>query len=109
IARGGARCAAVLADLTSKLVPQVVAMGTTAGLGTRSATFTAYDDDDPGFRAGLVDLLTGNDDTLMAAFVADEATVSNGRLRRALAAQTGATPVHPAVVGSAHTESRRRA
>ena len=103
IDRGGARYDGVLADLTSKLVPQVVAMGTTAGLGTRSATFTAYDDDDPGFRAGLVDLLTGNDDTLMAAFVADEATVSNGRLRRALAAQTARTLVHPVFFGSAIT------
>src|SRR5262245_29717165 len=103
IDRGGARSDGVLADLTSKLVPQVVAMGTTAGLGTRSATFSPYDDDDPGFRAGLVDLLTGNDDALMEAFVDDEAAVSNGRLRWVLAAQTSRTLVHPVFFGSAIT------
>ncbi len=103
IDRGGARYDGVLGDLTTKLVPQVVAMGTTAGLGTRSAAFTPYDDDDPGFRAGLVDLLTGNDDALMEAFVDDEATVSNGRLRRVLASQTARTLVHPVFFGSAIT------
>ncbi len=103
IDRGGARYDGVLAEMSSKLVPQVVAMGTTAGLGTRSATFTPYDDDDTGFRARLVDLLTGNDDALMEAFVDDEATVSNGRLRRVLAVQTARTLVHPVYFGSAIT------
>ena len=102
IDRSGARYDELLDELRARLVPRIVPMGSTAGLGTGSATFTAYQDD-PEFRDELVDLLTAGDDALMAAYVADERAVSNGRLLRALAKQTARTDVHPVYFGSAIT------
>ena len=103
IDRSGARYDGLLDELRTKLVPRIVPMGSAAGLGTTAATFTAYGEQDPLFRNALVDLLTDNDDKLLAAYVADESTVSNGRLLRALARQTARTEVHPVYFGSAIT------
>ena len=50
---------------------------------------------------GLIDVLAGNDDELLAAYV--DGRLSEGRLRTALAAQTKQALVHPVLRGSAIT------
>lgn len=101
--RAGARYEEVLQSIAERLTPSAIAMGSASGLGTRSAGFTPYDEDDVAFTAGLVELLAERDDELLAAYVGDGTTVSYPRLRDDLAAQTGRAVVHPVFFGSAIT------
>ncbi|WP_214411273.1 elongation factor G [Sphaerisporangium fuscum] len=101
--RGGARPEDVLRDIAAKLTPAVVAMGSARGPGTRDARFVPYTERDHGFVTRLADVLAEHDEGLLAAYVGDEASVSYGRLRRALAAQSGQALVHPVFSGSAIT------
>jgi ribosomal protection tetracycline resistance protein len=103
IDRGGARYGRVLRGIAERLAPDIVAMGSAHGLGTRGAGFTQFGAGDAAFVAGLADLLTGHDDALLAAWVDDETAVSYPRLRRALAAQARQGLVHPVFFGSAIT------
>jgi ribosomal protection tetracycline resistance protein len=103
IDRGGARYESLLHDVSERLSPAIIPMGSVEGLGTRSPGFTPYDADDADFSAGLVDLLADHDDALLAAYVDDEEGVSYRRLRDELVAQTGKALVHPVFFGSAMT------
>src|SRR6185369_17507701 len=78
-------------------------MGDVAGAGTRGARVTVPGPDDAGFTAGLAELLAGNDDRLLAAYVHNEAGIRYGQLRSELAAQTRRGQVHPVFFGSAIT------
>ena len=103
IDRGGARYDQVLQEISSKLALTIAVMGTAHKLGTRSAEFAAFGPADAAFTDGLGGALAGHDDALLAAYVADEATISYGRLRAELAAQVGKSLVHPVFFGSAIT------
>jgi ribosomal protection tetracycline resistance protein len=103
IDRRGAGAGRVLRDIEQKLTAASVAMGAASGLGTRSPAFTPYGADDHDFTASLAGLLADHDDSLLAAYVADETAVSYTRLRGALAAQTRRALVHPVFFGSAIT------
>jgi ribosomal protection tetracycline resistance protein len=103
IDRLGADEGRTLEGIRDKLTPGVVAMGSTHDLATRTAGFTPYDEADAGFTGALADLLSTNDDALLAAYVDDEAAVSYGELRDRLAAQTRRALVHPVFFGSALT------
>jgi len=103
IDRGGARYDQVLQEISSKLALTIAVMGTARKLGTRSAEFAAFGPADAAFTDGLGGVLAGHDDALLAAYVADEATISYGRLRAELAAQVGKSLVHPVFFGSAIT------
>jgi ribosomal protection tetracycline resistance protein len=103
IDRGGANAGRVLQQIAERLTPAIVPMGATSGLGARDAAFAPYGPADAGFKARLADLLTGQSDALLAAYVADEASVPYCRLRDELAAQTGRALVHPVFFGSAIT------
>jgi ribosomal protection tetracycline resistance protein len=96
IDRSGARHEAVLREISARLTPAIVPMGTAAGLGTRAARFTPG----PGPAAAL-DVLTGHDDVLLAAYV--ENTVTDELLHCSLVAQTREALVHPVYFGSAAT------
>ncbi len=102
IDRVGARYDGVLRDIAERLTPDVVAMGSVSGLGTRAAAFRPYGAADRGFTTDVVDLLAERDEALLAAYVQDEA-VPYRRLLDALAAQTGGGRVHPVFFGSAIT------
>ena len=52
---------------------------------------------------GLLELLAEHDESLLAAYVDDEASVPYARLREVLAAQTAESRVHPVFFGSAIT------
>src|SRR5262245_27231045 len=88
IDRGGAQHERLLHSISAKLTPAMIAMGSTSGLGTRSALYTPYGAADADFTARLVDLLADHDDALLAAYVNDETAISYRRLRGELAAQT---------------------
>ncbi len=103
IDRRGAHYERVLQSISEKLTPAIIPMGSTSGLGTRSALYTPYGAADADFTARLVDLLADHDDALLAAYVNDETTVSYCQLRSKLAAQTKQALVHPVFFGSAIT------
>ena len=103
IDRGGADTERALKGISERLTPAIVPMGSASGPGTRGARATPYGAADAGFTARLVDLLADHDDTLLAAWVDDEAALPYRRLRGELAAQTGRALVHPGFFGSAIT------
>jgi ribosomal protection tetracycline resistance protein len=103
IDRGGAQYERLLQSISEKLAPAVIPMGSTSGLGTRSALYTPYGAADADFTARLVDLLADHNDALLAAYVNDETTVSYCQLRGELTAQTKQALVHPVFFGSAIT------
>jgi ribosomal protection tetracycline resistance protein len=103
IDRAGSDCERVLNDISERLTPAIVAMGSVDGEGTRAAVVTPYPDLDVGFRSRLVGLLAEHDDALLVDYVDDEASMSWRRLRDTLAAQTKRALVHPVFSGSAIT------
>jgi ribosomal protection tetracycline resistance protein len=103
IDRGGAAYGRVLAAISEKLDPAVIAMGSVSGLGTRAADFTPSTAADAGFASRLVELLAGHDEGLLAVYLDDETTGSDHRLRAELAAQARRALVHPVFFGSALT------
>jgi ribosomal protection tetracycline resistance protein len=103
IDRRGASAAVVTAEITAKLTTSAVAMGHVTSEGGPQAGFTPFDPGDDAFHAGLVDLLAGNDDDLLADYVMTESSVTTDRLRQTLADQTNAALVHPVYAGSAIT------
>ena len=78
-------------------------MGRAEDLGSDGAYFTPFGPEDAAFGASLTDALAERDDAILAAYVADEASVSYPRLRAELAKQTGLALVLPVVFGSAKT------
>ena len=101
--RGGAQRERVLQGVAERLTPAFIPMGSTSGLGTRSALYGPYDATDSDFTSGMVDVLADHDDALLAAYVNDETKVSYRQLRSELAALTKQALVHPAFFGSAIT------
>ncbi|MCX4751068.1 TetM/TetW/TetO/TetS family tetracycline resistance ribosomal protection protein [Kitasatospora sp. NBC_01287] len=103
IDRRGAREASLLHELGTRLSAPMVAMGRVRGAGGAQAGFEPFAECDAGFTARLAELLTRQDDSLLASFVADEAALTPTRLRGALAEQTRQARVHPVYFGSAVT------
>ncbi|MER7664121.1 translation factor GTPase family protein [Streptomyces sp. NPDC096193] len=103
IDRGGAAPGRVLRDVCEKLTEAVIPMGVVGAAGTGDVSFTPCTAADPAFTTRLVDLLSGQDDALLAEYVRDETAVSYDLLRTELAAQTARAQVHPVFFGSAIT------
>ncbi|GAB2979760.1 TetM/TetW/TetO/TetS family tetracycline resistance ribosomal protection protein [Streptomyces pseudoechinosporeus] len=99
IDRAGARYADLLESISTRLTPAIVPMGQVRELSTRDAHFTPY----APLPSRLLELLAEHDDALLAAYVDDETSVSQDRLRTELAAQTGQSLVYPVFFGSAVT------
>jgi ribosomal protection tetracycline resistance protein len=93
----------LLRDISERLTPTVVAMGSVHELGTRAASFTRWDGADAGFTARLTELLAEQNQAIMAAYVRGEPRVPYRRLRRELAAQARRGQVYPVFFGSALT------
>ena len=103
IDRNGAQPDRALAQIAARLTPAIVAMGTVAGAGTHDAKYRPYGSGNTVHAASLADVLTKNDDALLAAYVHDDPVVDYARLRAELAAQTRRALVHPVYFGSAIT------
>lgn len=101
--RRGADVDAVLQGLRGKLTPDIVAMGSAEGAGTKSPRFEPYDERDSGFASRLAEQLAEHDESILGAYVENTTALSFGRLRGALAAQTARAQVHPVFLGSAIT------
>ncbi len=102
IDRAGAGYERVLEAISERLTPAIVAMGSVDGLGTRAARVTPWGAGDAALRARLTEVLAEQDDSILAAFVEDDA-IPYRRLREELATQTGQALVHPVLFGSAIT------
>jgi ribosomal protection tetracycline resistance protein len=100
--RRGADVPRVAADVRDRLTPAVIEMGTVHGPGTFRADVTPRGAGDPAFTEHLADLLTRQDEALLAAYLAD-GSIPYGRLREQLAAQARRGLVHPVYAGSAMT------
>lgn len=103
IDRTGADCGRALEAIRRRLTPAVVPMGLVSQEGTPDARFAAWDQGEDAFRTELSEILTIQDDELLAAYIEDEASVSYPRLRARLVAQTQQTVTHPVYFGSAVT------
>ncbi|MFF6879359.1 GTP-binding protein [Streptomyces sp. NPDC012474] len=98
IDRSGARHDEVLREIGARLTPAIVPMVTATGLGTRAARVIPVP---APAAAGALDVLTGHDDVLLAAYV--ENTLTDALLHGSLVAQTREALVHPVYFGSAAT------
>jgi ribosomal protection tetracycline resistance protein len=103
IDRAGADCERVLSAISARLTPAIVSMGHARGLGDRAARFTPWGADDVAFRTSLAEVLAEQDESILAAYLDDEAGVPYPRLRDELVAQTRRALVHPVFFGSAIT------
>jgi len=103
IDRRGADHDRVLEAISGRLAAEIVPMGSVNGLGKRAARFTPWGADDDAFRTRLTEVLAGQNDSLLAAYVEDEMAVTYRRLREELVAQTRRALVHPVFFGSAIT------
>ncbi|MBA3945572.1 MAG: TetM/TetW/TetO/TetS family tetracycline resistance ribosomal protection protein [Herpetosiphonaceae bacterium] len=103
IDRGGANYERVFQSIAEKLQPAIMLMGSAHEQGSRSAGYSPYGVGDAAFMARLVELLAGQDEALLAAYVSDEASVSYCQLRDELVVQTKQARVHPVFLGSAMT------
>ncbi|MFU8851195.1 GTP-binding protein [Micromonospora sp. SL1-18] len=101
--RAGADPDRVLRQIADRLTPDVVALGRVEAAGTPAARWLPFEPDDLAHRGRLLDLLTAHDDTLLAAYVADEQAVTPARLGAALATWTAQARVYPIHAGSAIT------
>src|SRR5829696_6429296 len=95
IDRSGAQGERVLQGIAQRLTPAIIPMGSTSGLGTRSALYAPYGATDAEFSSRLVDLVAEHDDAFLAAYVNEETIVSYRKLRGELAAKTEQALVHP--------------
>lgn len=103
IDRGGAGYERVLEEISEKLTPAIVAMGSTANVGTRGAEFTHFSAEDAGFATRLADVLGHHDDAIVAAYVDGAKGLTHRHLHEQLAVQTGRAWVCPVFFGSAIT------
>jgi ribosomal protection tetracycline resistance protein len=103
IDRPGAGGERLLRAISERLAPAIVPMGFTRALGTRAAGFSLFAADDPASRAGLAEVLAGQDETLLAEYLENEGGLPSDRLRQALAVQTKLALAHPVFFGSAIT------
>jgi ribosomal protection tetracycline resistance protein len=103
IDRPGADPERVLQEIRARLRLAAIPLESVRAAGTAAAGVTPAAGHDPDFRLALTGLLAEQDEGLLAAYVAGGSGVTYGRLRAALAAQTGRGLVHPVCFGSAIT------
>ena len=73
IDRGAAQYERVLEQISERLTPAIIPMGSARELGTRGADFTPYRPDDRAFADRLAAFLADRDDAMLVAYV-DDAT-----------------------------------
>ena len=108
IDRRGAAPERVLSEISARLTPAVIALGSVRNEGTPTAVYTAHARSDPAFTSRAVDLLAEHDEALLAAYVDDERSISPRRLQRELAAQTRAGARFPPRLRLRDHRRRRR-
>jgi ribosomal protection tetracycline resistance protein len=100
IDRVGADDRRVLEAVAQRLVANVLAMGTTRGVGTKRAGFMVHDLETPTDAEVVSELLAINDDKILRSYL-DETPSASHVLRQALAHQTAQLLVLPVYFGAA--------
>lgn len=103
IDRAGARDHGLLADITRRLTPDIIAMGGVDQIGTADVSFTLHHADDEQFTANLIDLIANHDEAFLERYVIDPEAITYADLCTQLATQTQRARVHPVYFGSAIT------
>lgn len=101
IDRAGADPDRVVEALKRRLSSSVVAMEAVRDPGSRGATVTSHDPDDPAHRLAVTEILAEHDEAILRSYVSDDGSLSGRTLREHLATQTRLGLVHPAFFGSA--------
>lgn len=102
IDRMGARPEEVVTSIGQRLTPAIVQMGSAENAGERNASFTQFDGGDARLSM-LSEVLSKQDDDLLALVVERPEEVTSGRLEHELARQSRLGKVHPLFMGSAAT------
>ncbi len=71
IDRRGADCKRAVEAVAVRFTLEIISMGSVSDLGTRSARFAAYGQDDVEFTADLYERLAHHDETLLTAYMDD--------------------------------------
>src|ERR1022692_525957 len=103
IDRRGADCERLLRDISLRLTPAIVPMGSARELGTRAAGVMPAGPADTACTERLTEVLAEQDEVILAAYVHDQPGMSYRRLRTELGAQARLGNVHPVFFGSALT------
>lgn len=101
IDRVGAQYGELLENISAKLTPNILAMGTLEDAGTSAAKFLPFDRSNKGFNESLINLISQCDDDFLAAWLDDEAAAGGADLGEALAVQTRQAAIVPVFFGSA--------
>ncbi len=101
IDRAGADPDRVVETMRRRLAPAMVPMSRVLDAGSRAVTVKPFTGEDGGHGAALVEMLAEGDDTILRAYVRDEAAIPYARLWEQLAVQTRRGIVHPVFFGSA--------
>jgi ribosomal protection tetracycline resistance protein len=103
IDRRGADYDDVLHEISERLTPAIIPMGSTRELGTRVAAFTPWDGSNGRFLEALVETLADRSDPILAAYVQGDDLPLYPRLLEELVVQTKRAAIHPVFFGSALT------
>ncbi|MEO8510272.1 MAG: translation factor GTPase family protein [Chloroflexota bacterium] len=101
IDRAGADSERVVAEMARRLAPRFIPMQRVHEIGGRTARVESFAGDDSILWTALAEILAEGDESILRAYIGDDATLSPLRLREQLAAQTGRGIVHPVFFGSA--------
>lgn len=105
IDRMGAQSDALVAQIKAKLTPSVIPLNLPENIGTKQASIVEHRFSNPNNQAFLeecIDLLSRNDEQLLAAYVNDE-QVTEAQLIRAMTSQAKDARLYPIFFGSAIT------
>jgi ribosomal protection tetracycline resistance protein len=103
IDRRGAGYERLLRDISGRLTPAIVPMGSVSGLGTPGAAFVPSGDEDKAFGSRLAEVLADHDDAVLGAYLDGTGAIPRDWLLGKLAGQVGDAQVHPVYFGSAIT------
>ncbi|MGH2976739.1 MAG: GTP-binding protein, partial [Solirubrobacterales bacterium] len=101
IDRVGARSDHLLAEIRSRLTPNVVPLGEPIGLGTRAAHYKPYAGFPEAVRQDLIEVLADNDEQVLDLFVRNESEIDDEVLRRSALREAHRGALHPLLFGSA--------
>jgi ribosomal protection tetracycline resistance protein len=101
IDRAGADPDRVVEAMARRLAPGVVPMVRVRDAGLRTTALEPSGPDDAAHRTRMIEVLAEHDEAILRAYVGNEGSLSDDRLRRALGVQTRRGLVHPVYFGSA--------
>lgn len=101
IDRVGARSDHLIAEIRSRLTPNVVPLGEPVDLGTRAARYVPYTSFSEAARQDIIEVLADNDEEVLGLFVEQGSGIDDEVLRRSALREARRGAVHPLVFGSA--------